>query len=159
VLAAPFVFLLHDLEEIFLVGPWARDHAASLPALVREMVPATGAPLVAPIAVILAVSLAVAVAAARSPRRGTWTTLFLLIVAGRHTNVVTHVVQTAVCGGYVPGLATALLVVAPFGAWLWRRALAEGWIERRRSVPLLLAGFPLQGAALLLVLAARELAP
>ena len=158
-MSAPFVFLLHDLEEIFALGPWVRANGAALPAFVRELVPASGAPLVVPIAVIFAVSLAVAIFAIRPQRRRVWTMLLLLIVAARLANVVTHVAQAAVFGGYVPGLATALLVVAPFGACLWRRALAEGWMERRHGVPLLLAGFPVQAAAVLLALAARELVP
>ena len=65
-------------------------------------------------------------------------------------NVVAHVVTAvALFHGYSPGLATAVLVNAPFAVYALGRAKREAWIGRRAWRMLLAGGLFLHGPVLL----------
>jgi hypothetical protein len=72
----------------------------------------------------------VALAAATWPHspRALWALLTLEAVLG--LNVIAHVLSAAlIFRGYGPGLATALLINAPFAIYCFRRARRERWVS------------------------------
>jgi hypothetical protein len=102
----------------------------------------------------------VAGAAARpNSRRALWALLVLEAAVG--INVVAHLLSAVfVFRGYGPGLATALLINAPFAIYCLRRALRERWLSGaalRATIPaaLILHGPLLLGALWLAAQAAE----
>ena len=57
----------------------------------------------------------------------------LLVEAVLLVNAFSHMLAAALLGRYVPGLITAVLVNLPFGLYVFRRAVREGWIRRHRA--------------------------
>jgi hypothetical protein len=72
-------------------------------------------------ALLFGLHLAASWAVARRPRRTSSALLYAVVVAAGLWNVPVHTGQALLLGGYVPGLATAWLVVAPFAAGLRAR--------------------------------------
>ena len=77
----------------------------------------------------------------------------LLVEAVLLVNAFAHMFAAALRGGYVPGLLTAVLINLPFGIYVFRRAVTDGWIRRSVAWQLIVAGFLLHvmwlGTALL----------
>jgi len=46
-------------------------------------------------------------------------------------NACFHMLTAVLRGGYVPGLISAVLINLPFGLYVFRRAVQEGWIRGR----------------------------
>jgi Protein of unknown function with HXXEE motif len=75
--------------------------------------------------------------------------LLLALEAAVAINVVAHVLTaTFVFKGYGPGLATALILNAPFAWYALRQARNEAWVTRRAWHGLLLGGLVLHGPVL-----------
>ncbi len=53
----------------------------------------------------------------------------LLVEAVLLVNAFAHVLAALLRGGYVPGLITAVLINLPFGIYVFRRAVNDGWIR------------------------------
>jgi hypothetical protein len=100
--------------------------------------------------IVLSVLAGVVAAAAARPnsRRALWALLVLEAAVG--INVVAHLLSAVlVFRGYCPGLATALLINAPFAIYCFRRALREHWLSGaalRATIP---AALVLHGPILL----------
>ena len=144
ILLTPLVFLVHDAEEVATVAAWTRANADALPAAVRGFLPISTAQFAAAVALLFVVLSAVSLLAARRPGDGLATKAWLVLLAALTANGFTHPAQTVWFGGYTPGVATAVLLVIPFGALAWRRAVAEGVASRRAAIPLFLAGLAIQ---------------
>ncbi len=56
----------------------------------------------------------------------------LLVEAVLLVNAFAHSLAALLRGGYVPGLVTAVLINLPFGIYVFRRAVRDGWIPRSR---------------------------
>jgi hypothetical protein len=81
------------------------------------------------------VLLVLAVSAARAPQRGAAVYLLLGVLAIFAANAVfPHVVFALALQGYVPGVATAILVVLPIAAWVYISTLREGFATRQGSI-------------------------
>lgn len=119
--AAPVVFAVHDGEELLTIVPWLRAHRAVLPGIMQPLAELTTSQLALAMAVLFAGLVVAAVHGARRARRGARSILFLLLAGALVGNGLTHVGQALVFRGYTPGLATALLVVLPYGLALGRR--------------------------------------
>lgn len=97
------------------------------------------ATILAALAALSAVAFLVALAADARPasRRALWALLVLEATVG--VNVIAHLLSAAfVFHGYGPGLATALLINAPFAIYCFRRVRREQWISiaaLRATVP------------------------
>lgn len=96
---------------------------------------------------LLAFLLAAIVTMCPGSRVALW--LLLALEAAVAINVVAHVVSAIVVfKGYGPGLATALILNAPFAWYALRRARDEAWVTRRAWRGLLLGGMMLHGPVL-----------
>jgi hypothetical protein len=85
--------------------------------------------------------------------------LLLAVEVAVAINVIAHVLTAVVLfHGYGPGLATAVLVNAPFAVYALGRARREGWVSRRAWRMLAAGGLFLHGPVLVgaLWLAARR---
>ncbi len=56
-------------------------------------------------------------------------------------NALAHSFTAILRRGYVPGLVTAILINLPFGIYVFRRAVREGWIRRYRAWQLIIIAF------------------
>ena len=75
--------------------------------------------------------------------------LLLALEAAVAINVVAHALSAIIVfKGYGPGLATAVLLNAPFAWYALRRARDEEWVTRRAWRGLLVAGIVLHGPVL-----------
>ena len=57
----------------------------------------------------------------------------LFVEAVLLVNAFAHSLAAILRGGYVPGLITAVLINLPFGLYVFRKAVREGWIRRHRA--------------------------
>ncbi len=121
---------IHDAEEYFAFPLFLRSLDGRLsrwlpaPALQHSMGSLH-------LALILATVLPaiVIVWAIFSPRH--WLLIAALLVeAVLLVNALFHMLAAGLRGGYVPGLVTAVLINLPFGWYVFRRAVREGWIRR-----------------------------
>ena len=124
VLPLPLAFVLHDAEEIAVQGRWIRTHGAELsrrfpkfePMIARLGALGTRGFAIAAaeeLAVLLAVTAYVLVG-------GTWAAeVWGAVFLAFSLHLIVHAVQAAMVRGYVPGLATSLLLLpyAAFGVW------------------------------------------
>ena len=124
VLPLPLAFVLHDAEEIAVQGRWILTHGAELsrrfpkfePMIARLGALGTRSFAIAAaeeLAVLLAVTAYVLVGGTGAAE--VWGAVFLAF----SLHLIVHAVQAALVRGYVPGLATSLLLLpyAAFGVW------------------------------------------
>jgi hypothetical protein len=146
----PLFLTAHNVEEaLAFQRMWAR-----LPGLLPEPFATFEARLSVPLMLqvlaglsLLAFLLAAVVVARPKNRTALW--LLLAVEAAVVINVVAHVLSAAlVFRGYGPGLATAVLLNAPFAWYALRRARAEAWVSRRAWNALAIAGAVLHGPVL-----------
>ena len=133
-------FTLHNAEEALAFRTYLPRTPALLPEPFAKIATTVSYPtMLAALAVVTALALAIAVATAAWPQssRALWTLLTLEAVLA--LNVVAHVlIALFVFHGYSPGLATAVLVNAPFAIYCFRRAHRERWVSSaalRATVP------------------------
>jgi hypothetical protein len=136
----PVVLTAHNLEEALTIAPVLPVASARISGLLGVALPAVTYPQ---FLVVLAVVTAVPyfLAALGDLRRPASTAGYALLVvqATVLVNVASHVGAAITLGGYVPGLATALLVNLPFSLYLLSRA----WTHRSHSRAALLGLAPL----------------
>ena len=153
--AAPAVFLVHDAEEVLTVEPWLEVHRAELPAALQRFAAETTEQFALAVALLFVGFLAVAVHGARQARRGRASLPFLLAAGALVANGLTHLAQGAYFQAHTPGVATALVLVLPYGYFLGARLLATGLITRRTLGAALAAGvvaqIPIAALALFVV--------
>jgi len=121
---------VHDLEELCTLAPSSRRIVARLrvryptiPGGVWERLAVSPAHAAVAIGLMGGVMAAAAAAGARSGGRSGF---YRAVLAGFGWHAVGHVAMAAAVGGYVPGVVTAPVVVAPFSVWAWRRLRAAG---------------------------------
>jgi hypothetical protein len=119
----PVAFLVHDAEEVLVIEPWLRRHGHALPAVVQPLVGTLTTRQFASAVAVLLLGYSIAAALAiRALRRGQRPWPYLLVSGAFVANGITHLLQSAVLGGYTPGVVTALSVSLPYG-WMAGRAL------------------------------------
>ena len=134
VLPFPLLFVIHEAEEVLVQHgwmkahradlerrfPWSRDILAHLSRLGRR------AFAIAALEELLVLSLATCyVLVGGTCSMQVWSALFMAF----SLQLLGHVAQAGAVGGYVPGLATSLLLL-PFAAYgLWSIWLAMGCLE------------------------------
>ena len=125
ILLAPLIFVCHFLEESPTFVPWFNAHAA--PDITTGLfwrVNLTG----------LVITLIV-----MASEWFSHSSLSLILVVAwfgflMFANAIFHIVGAFVDGGYIPGLATAVLLYLPYFAWLFVR----GVVSRRVSAGVLI---------------------
>jgi len=155
----PTFLALHNAEEAFAFrSGWPRVRGVvpePFAVIAARLTPAVFAQVLIALSV-LAFSLAAFVAARPASRAALW--LLLTLETTVAINVVAHLATAAlVFRGYVPGLATAVLLNAPFAVYCIRRSWREQWLSRTALRAMVPAAFVLHGPVLLggLWLAAR----
>jgi hypothetical protein len=150
----PTLLTLHNAEEAFMFQRmWSRmrgllpEPFASFEARVPYAVMLQALTVLSLAAFLLA---AVVTLRPRS-RLALW--LLLALEAAIAINVVAHVASAVlVFRGYGPGLATALLINAPFAWYVLRRARDEVWVSRGAWRALAVAAVVLHGPVLMTAL-------
>lgn len=162
VLLFPLTFLIHDGEEILTFERWMTANHARVAAM------AAGTPLAGNVAAmasmttaafsgaVLALFFVILIATwlmLRSLRRDrlNWTAApFLIMLAIYTLNIVTHLGQSLLLGGYTPGVVTAVLVMTPYASLLYHRLFQTSLLTARQLLLTLLAGLVLGLPAVLL---------
>jgi hypothetical protein len=134
------LFTLHNVEEALAFRTYLPRMSSLLPepfaGIAAQL--SYSAMLIA-LVVVTTLALLVALAVATRPQssRALWALLTLQAVLA--LNVVAHVLTALIVfRGYSPGLATAVLVNAPFAIYCFRRAHREQWVSPaalRATVP------------------------
>ncbi len=125
------LFTLHNAEEALAFRTYLPRMGVLLPERFASVAAILSYPvMLVALAVVSVLAFLVALAAATWPHspRALWALLTLEAVLG--LNVIAHVLSAAlIFGGYGPGLATALLINAPFAIYCFRRARRERWVS------------------------------
>ncbi len=121
---------IHDAEEYFTFPLFLRSLGRQLsgwlpaPALQHDMANLHLALILATVLPAIFIVWAIL-----SPRQ--WLLIAALLVeAVLLVNAMFHMLAAVLRGGYVPGLITAVLINLPFGLYVFRRAVRDGWIRR-----------------------------
>lgn len=131
-LFAPLVFVAHFLEEGPRFVPWFNAHVArDITTDLFWVVNATA--LLVTVLVVLVFR--ASESAVASVILVAWLSFLML------TNAIFHITGAMVDQGYVPGLATAILLYLPYCGWV-----AVQVVRNRRVAPGLLAGAAVAGA-------------
>ena len=155
----PAVFLVQGAEEVWTMPGWVADHVGSLPPLVVSFMPADSTVLTAALGILLVpflvgglLPLAPDGGGAEGDRGRV--AFVALLVAALGTNALGHLGQAALTGGYVPGLASGILLCVPYAAWTLRELAREGLLSARGAAVAVLASGLLQVPVLLGLVAA-----
>ena len=134
VLPFPLLFVIHEAEEVLVQHRWMKAHRADLERRfpwshnIRAHLSRLGRRGFASAALeeLLVLSLATCyVLVGGTCSMQAWSALFMAF----SLHLLVHVAQAVAVGGYVPGLATSLLLL-PFAAYgLWSIWLAMGCLE------------------------------
>ncbi|MCH1639265.1 HXXEE domain-containing protein [Paenibacillus timonensis] len=143
-------FVIHDMEEIIWVGPWAKRNrqkvTVTVPARMKrsltQMLNITSSQFAVAVLLEFIVFVPFTLMAAEQGRFFiflSFNTLFFL-------HVFTHVAQSLYLKMYTPGVVTAVLIVLPYSLLLFNRLLSENlvtWGEVLLSIPVGLLVVPL----------------
>lgn len=133
----PLSWALHDLEELATLDRWRATHDRALRRLAdrsrpgRRLVaslPASRGTFVVAAALVGLLVVGSAAAATVDPR-GFGLFVFSVSLGGYALHGVVHVAQAGLFRGYVPGVVTAVVVVAPTAGYLYRWLLATGRLD------------------------------
>ncbi|WP_059045512.1 HXXEE domain-containing protein [Paenibacillus rubinfantis] len=150
-------FVIHDMEEVIWVGPWAKRNrqkvVAAVPVRMKrsltQMLNITSSQFA--VAVLLEFIVFVPFTLMAAEQGGFF--VFLSFNTLFFVHVFTHVAQSLYLKMYTPGVVTAVLIVLPYSLLLFKRLLSENlvtWGEILLSLPVGLLVLPL-------VLAGHEL--
>src|SRR3954470_5226481 len=147
----PVTFALHNAEEAFAFRDALAHVRSAAPPALAGLVGRLTYPVVVQALLVLSVlafGLAAFVALRPESRAALWLLLTLETAVG--INVIAHI-STAVFlyRGYGPGLATAVLINAPFVFYCLRRAWRELWLSRSAFRTMIPAAIVLHGPVLL----------
>lgn len=152
--AAPWVFLVHDAEEIATVAPWLRNNRADLPAAIQPLATITTERFALAVGLLFLIFVACTLHAVQRARAGHRSLPFLLAVGALVANGITHLLQAAAFRGYTPGAVTAVILVIPYGIGLGDRLRTDSLISRRLWLTMIALGAVLQVPIIIGTLAA-----
>jgi hypothetical protein len=145
------LFTLHNAEEALAFRTYLPRMQVLLPEPFARFAATLSYPvMLVALAVVSVFAFLVALAAATWPQspRALWALLTVEAVIG--LNVIAHAISALlVFHGYGPGLATALLINAPFAIYCFRRAHRERWVSATALEATVPAALILHGPVLL----------
>ena len=152
ILAAPPLFLLHEMEEYRTALPWIEKHASIIPEFVQPMIPDGPAFIAYAGLFFLVVFTGAGIVALRSrPQSIAWIVLAILFTA-RLENGLLHMIESIVLMQYTPGVLTAVVVVLPVSFYILRRLLRFDLIRAAWFPAIIVAGLIAQSAAIWMML-------
>jgi hypothetical protein len=116
---APVIFVAHFLEEGPRFVPWFNAHVTE--GITQDLFWTVNAT-----ALLITVGVSLAFWTAKSAATAILVAAWLSFLM--FTNAVFHITGAVVDRGYVPGLATALLVYLPYTMWVGRELVRTGLI-------------------------------
>jgi hypothetical protein len=158
----PILVLLHNTEEALTFPRYLPIVQERAPDFVKPYLAGITYPTMLwalTLATLVPLAVVVWAVARPSSRVALWFAVTLQAVVA--INVVSHVLAAAfLLRGYSPGVATAVLVNAPFSVYFYRRAAREHWLPRRALLSTWPAAVFIHGPGLLGIFAlARFLQP
>ncbi|HUR97575.1 MAG TPA: HXXEE domain-containing protein [Pyrinomonadaceae bacterium] len=138
----PATFVIHDAEELLTMPGWVSDHKSQLTMLfgrlgldgLADLMPSTFTRASIAIACVLIIFVVFTAGVVREPQSRMWRYLFGGLLGVFFLHGFTHIGQTVAFGTYTPGVVTAALLVIPVSAFVYRRLLAGGGLDRRHTV-------------------------
>ena len=143
----------HNAEEALFARDWALANTEMLTQYTRRDLAATwaGTGFRLSLLCLTLVLLALAVLAARAPRRGAAVHFLLGVLAAFAANALfPHIAGAVALQAYVPGVATAILLVLPVAAWVYVSTLREGYATGRGTFASAMVGTALYAAVVAL---------
>ncbi len=148
----PFVFVVHDGEELLTMPGWIERHGPELERLAQtsrlaarliRTLATSPAQVAVAIGAVFAVIVGVTIGATVARQRGLWFYAYLTVLGALFLHVFTHVAQSIYFGGYTPGVAGAVCAVLPGSLYIYRRLFQAGLLTWRAAVATALLGFAL----------------
>ena len=141
----------HNAEEAIAFRAMRSPPASILPAPLGSFAGRLTPNVLLPaLAVRSSLALGLAAVVALRPQMHTARWLLLALETAVGINALVHIASAVVLfRGYGPGLATAVLVNAPFAVYVLRRAKRDGWVSPRAWRLLPVGGLVLHGPVLL----------
>jgi hypothetical protein len=144
----PLSWVVHDLEEVLMRDRWMHGREETLRTLADRsrlagrVIAIHSTPTREFVVAVLAVgSLLFAVTAVATQRpTGVWGLLFAVFLGGYFIYAFLHVGQSALLRGYTPGVVTAVAVVVPVSAYLYRLLFQTGILDGRLALTTALLG-------------------
>ena len=145
----PAAFVVHDAEELATMPGWVGLHHGKIEALLAAfgardaaaLLPTTFARAGIAIGCMMAVFVVVTAGVWLRPASAAWRLAYGGVLGAFFLHAFTHVAQSVAFGGYTPGVATALLVVAPASAFVYRSLARRGALEPRPTLAASLVAF------------------
>lgn len=150
----PTFFAIHNAEEAVAFARMRASGKPVAPVWLGDLdAQLSTAVLVQALAIVSVLAFILAGFVVLRPRVRVAVWLLLSLEAAIAINVVAHIASAlAFFHGYGPGLASAVLVNAPFAVYVLRRAKREEWVSRGGWQTLAVGGLVLHGSALMAVL-------
>ena len=127
----PIFLTLHNAEEALAFPAYVTRMRTLLPEpLASIQASLSYSTILGALTVLSALAFLIALAAAARPesRRALW--VLLALEATIAVNVIAHLLGAVIVyHGYGPGLATALMINAPFAIYCFRRVRRERWVS------------------------------
>jgi Protein of unknown function with HXXEE motif len=147
-------FAAHNAEEALFTKHWALANSGWLTQYAgRDLAKIWAGPgFRLSLLGLTLVLLALAVPAALARQRGVAVYLLLGVLAVFAANAVfPHIAAALALQAYVPGVATAILVVLPVAAWVYTSTIREGYASRRGAFAAATIGMTLYAVVVRLV--------
>ncbi|RAK23065.1 uncharacterized protein with HXXEE motif [Anoxybacillus vitaminiphilus] len=130
----PFIFLIHDLEEVFLTQQWIKKHSYLFKGTVVERLvntfgysPGEFGLVVGIITILYGI---ICYFAAKQIKAGMSMNLYAATLLILFINVFTHLGQSILLKMYTPGVITSLLIVLPYTLYAFRKLKAANMITK-----------------------------
>lgn len=148
ILAAPPLFLLHEMEEYRTMLPWITKHSSHIPDSIRSLIPESPAFIVyAGVLFLVLYAIASVTALRAKPQSIAWI-VFAILIFARLENAMLHIIESLALLQYTPGVLTAVLLVLPLSLYLIKNLLQSSLIRSAWLPRIVAVAFIVQSAAL-----------
>ena len=151
------VFTAHNLEEYWTIQQYFSSVRNRIPPYLLELIQPFTSDIFLTMIVMITILAAVMIHAGIAGGPGSWGMFGAMtwIMGGLLVNGIHHLGISFVSLGYTPGVVSSVVLLIPFGLYLWRRAYKEKLLAKRQLLWSLVAG---AGLMLPVIVAVRALA-